>query len=276
MALVIPYTELIDRHMDAACTPAGERHVPHWFIWLACILSWWLPYLLLRMRVYNKQALRERSGKGAIIVGNHASYPDPYFVVISSMPKQWARFLAKDDLFEKGNGLGGFFLSRLGVLPLKRDSADRSGIKRAVKMLSAGEIVGIFPEGTRRGKTEYEITLHGGAAFMARMADVPVIPFGIRGADRLVVNHHINLPKITLHYGEPVWVKDFDFLPRTERLDAMTWFFMREVHALAAGVSPEEVDMDALYPGSVSYAETLRGFVPPSRLVKAQKEEVAL
>ena len=272
MHLITPHTELIERHMDRSCAPAGERTVPHWLIWIASVVSIWIPYVLMRMRVHGKENLRALEGKtGAVIVGNHTSYPDPYFIVISSMPKQWVRFMAKDDLFTKGHGLGGFFLSRLGVLPVKRDSADRAGIKRAVKMLAAGEFVGIFPEGTRRDKTERAATLSGGAAFMARMANVPVLPVGIRGADRLVVNHHPNLPKISLHYGEPVWVDDFDFLPRGERLDAMTWFFMREVHALSRGIAPEEVDMDALYPGSKSYAEVLAGFVPPSRL-RAEEE----
>ena len=62
------------------------------------------------------------------------------------------RFLGRENLFGNAHGLVGQVLSRVGAFPIKRDAADRTAIKRATRMLKSNEIVGIMPEGTRRGK----------------------------------------------------------------------------------------------------------------------------
>ncbi len=273
MSLFRPYQEFWDMPFDPKVSK-GEKHVPSWMTYVALIVTWFIPNIIWRFRVYGKKNLRALAGKtGVVIVANHASFIDPYFIIRSALFKQWPRFMAKDDLFTVGNGRGGFFMSRLGAFPIKRDSADRIAIKRAAKMLEAGETVCLFPEGTRRGKTDYNITLHTGAAFMARMAGVPVIPAGITGANKLHQNGKLHFPKITVSYGKPVYEQDFSQFPRHERLDAMTWFFVREVHALSEGIAPEEVNMDALYPGSISYAEAFKDFVPASWTAAEGEEE---
>ncbi len=172
--------------------------------------------------------------------------------------------MAKDSMFSNAGGLAGFILGRAGVIPIKRDSADREGIKRGVHHLKHGEVICIFPEGTRRGKTDYPISLHTGAAFMARMANVPIIPCGITGAGKICPGKGIHFPRVSVTYGKPVCESDFSMFPRNDRLDAMTWYVMREVHALAEGIAPEEVDMDGLYPGSRNFSAEFVGFVPAS------------
>lgn len=71
---------------------------------------------------------------------------------LASWPKRWTRLIARESLFEVAGGFLGFFFPRVGAFPVKRDTADMSTVKRAARFLKNGELVGIFPEGTRRGK----------------------------------------------------------------------------------------------------------------------------
>ncbi|HJH75249.1 MAG TPA: hypothetical protein OIL86_15210 [Eggerthellaceae bacterium] len=59
----------------------------------------------------------------------------------------------------------------------------------------------------------------------------------------------LRFPKITIEYGNPLLVEDFDFLPKEDRLEGCTWYAMRECFALSLRVPREQVDMPALFPG---------------------------
>jgi len=59
----------------------------------------------------------------------------------------------------------------------------------------------------------------------------------------------LRFPKITIEYGNPLLVEDFDFLPKEDRLEGCTWYAMRECFALSMRVPREQVDMPALFPG---------------------------
>jgi hypothetical protein len=56
-----------------------------------------------------------------------------------------------------------------------------------------------------------------------------------------------------VEYGDPVLLQDFDFLPKADRLEACTWFVLRECYALFYEIPPEEVDMVALFPDERDY-----------------------
>ena len=269
MSLFMPYEQMWDLPMDPTVKPE-EKHVPRWFVWLTIILTFLIQFVAFRTSSTNKKNPVAYKGKGLMLVCNHACYVDPYFIILKTFPRLWVRFMAKDDMFGNGGGLGGQCMSRAGAFPVKRDSADRSSIKRAVKHLKNGEVVAIFPEGTRRNKCEYVASLHSGAAFIANLANVPIMPVGITNNEMVFQNGRIHLPHISVNFGEALRVDDFDFLPRKERLDACMWFAMREVHALSFGVVPEEVDMKALYPDTSDYTEIFKGFVPASRQAKPE------
>ena len=64
---------------------------------------------------------------------------------------------------------------------------------------------------------------------------------------------------MTVVYGAPVHLEDFDFIPKDERLDAVSWYVMRECHALKADVDRESVDMHALFPASKDYSAEFAG-----------------
>ena len=169
---------------------------------------------------------------------------------LATRPQQWLRFMGRESLFDNAHGLVGQILSRVGAFPVKRDSADRTAIKRATRMLKNDEIVGILPEGTRRGKGTKTPEIHSGAAFVAKMGKAPILPMTVRNAENVKrKGERLRFPKITIEYGNPLLVEDFDFLPKEDRLEGCTWYAMRECFALSLRVPREQVDMPALFPG---------------------------
>lgn len=234
---------------------AEGKSVPHWlgnilWVFLGAVFK-----LCFRYRVDNRQALRGFAGEsGVVVIGNHTSFLDVVFMYLSARPSQWIRFMGRDSLFGNAGGLVGQILSRVGAFPVKRDSADRTSIKRAAAMLKRDEVVGIMPEGTRRGKSGTDPELHAGAAFVARMGHAPILPMTVRDVEKIKQKgRFFRFPKVTVEYGSPLLLGDFDFLPKDERLEGCTWYAMREVFALSLRIPAEEVRMDELFPRAKDY-----------------------
>ena len=191
-------------------------------------------------------ALVEKSG--VVVVSNHTSYLDVVFMYLSMFRHHWPRFVARNTLMDKHASLG-WILAHVGAFPIHRDTADRTAIKRAARMLKNGEVVGIMPEGSRRGKSATPPRVHGGAALIARMGKAPILPMGVRNVDIIKrKGERVRFPKVTIVYGEPLYLEQFDFLPKDDRLDGCVWYALRECFALFRGVDPEEVDMVELFP----------------------------
>ena len=252
------------------------KQIPHWCGNILWAVIGAVCKLLFRYRVDGRENIRSLQGKtGCVIVGNHTSYLDVVFFYLAVRTKQWIRLMGRDSLFETGGGLGGQILSRVGAFPVKRGSADRTSVKRAVAMLKRGEVVGIYPEGTRRGKGSQKPELHSGGAFIARMGKAPLVPATVRNAEKVKVKgKFFRFPKITVEFGEPIEVSEFDFLPKEDRLDGCTWYVMRECYALSRRCASEEVDMRALFPDGRDFTDAFRG-VEIRRGAKALREEGA-
>ncbi len=169
---------------------------------------------------------------GAIIAGNHVSYLDPTLLWCGA-PRH-VHFMARSKLFQKG--ILGWGLPRLWAFPVRRGKPDRAAIARATELLSEGDLVGIFPEGTRVRHHGADAELgegHGGVAFIAMRANAPVVPVGIAGTDRAWPpgRRLPRFPKVTIHYYEPVDPSDFAEGGRKERVEAMTAEIMRRIAA---------------------------------------------
>ena len=205
--------------------------------------------VLWRYETIGREKLDALAAKsGVVVVSNHTSYLDVVFMYLSMFRHHWPRFVARNTLMENHASLG-WILAHVGAFPIHRDTADRTAIKRAARMLKNGEVVGIMPEGSRRGKSSTQPRVHGGAALIARMGKAPILPMGVRNVDIIKrKGERVRFPKVTIVYGEPLRLEQFDFLPKDDRLDGCVWYALRECFALFRGVAPEEVDMVELFP----------------------------
>ena len=126
--------------------------------------------------------------KGFIIVCNHKSNWDP--VKIGALFPGYVRFLAKKELFKII--LLGWLLPRVGVIPLDRGRADVGAIRAAEKVLENGDVLVIFPQGTRKKTFKIEDGKRG-AERLAEKMGVPVVPVGIKGR-RIIIGKPIEMP----------------------------------------------------------------------------------
>ncbi len=111
-----------------------------------------------------------------VICSNHTSWWDP--CVIGCLAPRPVYFMAKEELFS--NPIFAWVLGNLHAFPVNREKADIRTVRRSLRVLENGEVLGIFPEGTR--KSHPEVTdAHAGAALLAMKGKAPVIPIAIRG-----------------------------------------------------------------------------------------------
>lgn len=165
---------------------------------------------------------------GAILAGNHVSYLDPALLWCAT--PRVVHFVAKVELWD-ARWLG-WLLDRFWAFPVKRESADREMIATAGDLLSRGELLGMFPEGTRKRdvSTDDLGEAHGGVAFLALRAGVPVVPVGIAGTDEaLPAGAKVpRFPRVTIRVGQPVDPAVFEG-GRKERMEAMTVEIMKRI-----------------------------------------------
>ncbi|RBQ11207.1 1-acyl-sn-glycerol-3-phosphate acyltransferase [Micromonospora sp. LHW51205] len=174
---------------------------------------------------------------GAIFASNHLSVADE--LLLGTVVPRHLAFWAKSEYF-KGTGLKGgfskFLLTGLGAIPVERAGgrAALTAFDAAIPVLKAGDLVAVYPEGTRspdgrlyRGRT--------GTVRLAIAAGVPIIPVGVTGTDKAQpIGTRIPRPgraKITIKFGKPL---DFTGRPddRTS-LRAMTDEMMAEIQKLS-------------------------------------------
>ena len=151
-----------------------------------------------------------RSGR-AIIASNHVGLLDgPLLAAFAPRPMH---ALTKQEMFE---GRFGGFLLAVGQVPLARYDVDPLAIKTCVRVLRAGGVVGIYPEGTR-GDGEMR-HVHTGAAYLALVTGAPVVPLVMFGT-RHPGGHTDSIPakgaRFDFVYGEPVYW-DAQPWPRTQ------------------------------------------------------------
>lgn len=137
---------------------------------------------------------------GAIIAPNHISLWDP--PLMGAALSRRIHFMAKEELFSYP--VFSWIITRLKAFPVKRGAADRNAIRTAVTLLEQGELVGLFPEGTR-GKKGVLGPAEPGVLMIAVKANVPIIPVAIIGTDK-VGRFPILFPRFIVRFGKPLTV----------------------------------------------------------------------
>ena len=235
-----------------------KRRITKWFSWLAFIICGFVCKIAFRYKIINKHYVTDLKDKtGCVIVGNHESYLDAVFMFLSTRPKRCPRIVARENLFVGKSAIVRHILARAGAFPISRDSADRTALKRAAKMLKRKEVVCIMPEGTRRGRGTADLSLHSGFVFIAKMGgDVPIVPCAFRNVgDIKRKGERLRFPKVELEFGEPVYFSDFKQFDKKDRMEICSWYVMRQVFAIKNKCKPQDVDMKALFPNDTDYSD---------------------
>ncbi len=159
---------------------------------------------LFGLKVYGKENI-PKSG-GFIIASNHESNLDPEIIGVS-IPRVIS-FMAKEEFFR--NKIFGWLLRRVNAFGIKREGADISSIKEAIKRLNHGYGLLLFPQGGRRSLVSSD-EIKGGVGFLACKADVKVVPAFILGSgDVLPKGKRIPaLKMISVFFAPPMAYRDY-------------------------------------------------------------------
>jgi len=233
---------------------AGMRGAPPLYRFLRRALP---PVVMPYFRVEVEHVDRVPVRGPAVIAANHLSFIDS-IVLALALPRP-LYFLGKSDYWESARTR--WLVAGAGVVPVHREGGDRgeASLRAGIALLGRGELLGIYPEGTRspdgrlyRGKT--------GPVRMAIEAGAPVVPVGIVGSDLAMPQDRrvIRRAPITVRFGEPLDLARYrdrreDPLVLRSATDELMYEIMRlsgqqYVDEYAAHVKSGDVDPDEALP----------------------------
>lgn len=135
-----------------------------------------------------------------VIASNHVSLFDPPLLGVA-MKYRPINFMAKEELFVF---ILGTAYKKLGAFPVKRGAGDLKAIKHAIKLLNDGNVLAIFPEGTRSKNGKLGKATPG-AMSMAVKTNSIVVPTALKGPNK--VSWLNPFPKFKVSFGKPIDVK---------------------------------------------------------------------
>jgi len=191
--------------------------------------------LLLRMRIENPPRLT-----GAfVLAANHASYLDP-LLLGSALPRR-VIYLMTEVVWR--SPLMGWFYRWNHTIPVAPRGGNRDALRTARSVLQQGRVIGIFPEG---GLSRDGGLMLGspGAVSLVLNEEVPIVPVGILGADRVLPVGCVlpRLHKVVIRFGEPILPAELAALAandRKQRLQAATTLIMARIAELTGRVPRE-------------------------------------
>lgn len=144
----------------------------------------------------------ERKG-GFIIAANHISALDPMFIAMAS--NRLFHYIAKKELFE--NPVMAKALVHLNGFPIRRGIGDMNAVNYGIELVRRGEVLCIFPEGTRSPDGTPKAA-KSGVGYIARATRADVVPVAIykdkkeKGAEKVVINIGKAIPNSALGFTE--------------------------------------------------------------------------
>jgi glycerol-3-phosphate dehydrogenase (NAD(P)+) len=173
----------------------GVNIVVYWLIRTPLQLFF---HAYLRMSRIGREHIPQHGA--AIIAANHRSFFDPF--IIGTMARRPMFYVAKRELFEIHPVLS-WLLGTLGAFPVDRGTGDQDTIATAKQLLAQGELVLIFPEGTRTRPGPLGAPRRG-VGRLALEAGVPVIPVAIIGTEAIRRGWRLRPHKVRVRAGRPL------------------------------------------------------------------------
>jgi len=147
------------------------------------------------------------SSQGALIIANHTSSVDPFFIQLAAGRK--THWLVTRESYE--SPVSGWFMKICGSIPVSRKGVDTAATKQAIRLAGSGNLVGIFPEGRINESGEFMLKIRPGAAMIALKAEVPLLPCYIEGAPYrgTLLSPFVTPARVNVYFGQPIEVAAF-------------------------------------------------------------------
>jgi cytidylate kinase len=222
------------REGSAEAPEPFESHIAWWMNLLARIVRVVLS-AFVRLRVEGDLAAIPRTGP-VILAVNHASNADPVVLgaVLTLRLGRRMHWLAKKEIFDWP--IVGWMARNGGIHPVDRSTADVEAFRTARRILDEGQVLFVFPEGTRSPDGRLQ-QARDGVAMLALRSGAPIVPIGIAGSDK-VWPKGSKLPRpggsVTVTVGKPFRLADEvpAGLRGREAKSAATAGLMRRIAAL--------------------------------------------
>jgi 1-acyl-sn-glycerol-3-phosphate acyltransferase len=177
------------------------------------------------------------NGEPAVVCVNHQSMFDPllYGVAITHYSRRILHIMAKIELFE--TPIINAYIRWIYAFPVRRGEHDEDAYQAAMEWLKKGELVGMYPEGTLNGGGYNFLEPKTGAARMAIEAEVPILPVGLSGPEKIFPKG-AKFPnfnqKLTAKIGEPIRIheKYFGKEPTHDELMGVMTHVMEKIKGL--------------------------------------------
>jgi 1-acyl-sn-glycerol-3-phosphate acyltransferase len=158
---------------------------------------------------------RDRLPDGPFILApSHRSNLDSFLAAL--VTRRHLYFMAKDGIFR--NKTVDRLIRYHGTFPVNREATDRTAMYDALEVLKGGNVLVVFPEGTRMYGPTIQNT-HEGVAYLALRADVPIVPVGIGGSERAQRkgSKFVRPVKCSIEIGHPIYPPEVEGTRRTSR-----------------------------------------------------------
>lgn len=154
-----------------------------------------------------------RSG-GLVVAANHRSYLDP--PLLGAWFPRTIHYMAKRELF--AIPVLGATIRAVHAFPVDREQADLGSVRRALRILKEGGVVGVFPEGRRNISGDAQAK--GGAALLAALSGSPLIPVYLENTWQAV--RKLRASRVRVVIGEPITFQGTQRKPTKAELAAWT------------------------------------------------------
>lgn len=176
--------------------------------------SYWLGPLIMPFIRSIKGLEHIPKQGGVLIIANHSSYLDHFCLstIMACFLRRNTHFVAKKEHFK--SPLTRWFHSTMGAYPIDRERGGKNALNKTVELLQRGEIVIIYPEGTRTFDGKMGPFLPG-VLHIEQRASCPILPIGITGAFDVWPKHKL-LPgkgRVDIHFDAPLMAKDLNCFP---------------------------------------------------------------
>lgn len=186
--------------------------------------------LLVRLEVVGRENFPEEGPY--VLVTNHLSAFDPPLILVVC-PHTIRAFAAAK---HRRSPIYAPLLTAMGSIWVRRGEVDRKALREALEVLRRGEVLGMAPEGTRAREVYSLQKGKAGPAYLATRADVPIVPVGLTGTEKVKENlPHLRRTAVRVVVGEPFRLPESGRV-RSRKLDEYTGLIMRRIAALL----PEE------------------------------------